>query len=280
MDTNDAVPTSSVVPQVTLADIEAARTRLLGTVMVTPMEQSRWLSHIAGQDVSIKCENLQRTGSFKIRGAFLRIANLSDDERMRGVVAASAGNHAQGVALAASLLGTTSRVYMPNGAPIPKERATRWYGAEIEFVGTTIDECLIEAKAYAARTGAVLIHPFDHPDIVAGQGTCGLEIVEQRPDVKTVVVPTGGGGFLAGVATAVKARRPDVRVIGVQAEEAAAYPASLSAGHPLPLAAMDDGRRNRRGLPGRGALRRRPALRRRDQDRVGGVPVHGPAGVA
>jgi len=238
MDTNDAVPTSSVVPQVTLADIEAARTRLLGTVMVTPMEQSRWLSHIAGQDVSIKCENLQRTGSFKIRGAFLRIANLSDDERMRGVVAASAGNHAQGVALAASLLGTTSRVYMPNGAPIPKERATRWYGAEIEFVGTTIDECLIEAKAYAARTGAVLIHPFDHPDIVAGQGTCGLEIVEQRPDVKTVVVPTGGGGFLAGVATAVKARRPDVRVIGVQAEEAAAYPASLSAGHPLPLAAM------------------------------------------
>ena len=127
---------------------------------------------------------------------------------------------------------------MPNGAPIPKENATRAYGADVEFVGTTIDECLVRAKEFEAETGAVLIHPFDHVDIVAGQGTCGLEILEQCPDVKTVIVPLGGGGFLAGIATAIKAQRPDVRVIGVQAEAAAAYPGSLAAGKPVPLGKM------------------------------------------
>jgi threonine dehydratase len=223
---------------VTLADIQHARELLVGTALVTPMEGSRWLSALTGEQVKIKCENLQRTGSFKIRGAYLRISKLSPEERAHGVVAASAGNHAQGVALAAQLLGIKATVFMPYGAPIPKEKATRGYGADVEFVGTTIDECLVRAKEFAAETGAILIHPFDHVDIVAGQGTCGLEILEQVPDVKTVIVPTGGGGFLAGIALAIKSQRPDVRVIGVQAEAAAAYPPSLEAGCPVPLASM------------------------------------------
>jgi threonine dehydratase len=223
---------------VTLEQIQQARDRLQDTVLVTPMEGSRWLSSITGTEVFLKCENLQRTGSFKIRGAYLRISNLSPEERAHGVVAASAGNHAQGVALAASLLGITATVFMPYGAPIPKENATRGYGAEVRFAGHTIDEALLEARAFAADTGAILIHPFDHVDIVTGQGTCGLEILDQVPDVKTILVPTGGGGLVAGVATAVKAARPGVSVIGVQAESAAAYPQSLRSGHPVPLASM------------------------------------------
>jgi threonine dehydratase len=186
----------------------------------------------------LKCENLQRAGSFKIRGAYTRIAGLAPDELRAGVVAASAGNHAQGVALAASLLGTRATVFMPHGAPIVKEHATRGYGADVRFAGLTVDEALLAARDHAERTGAVLIHPFDHPDVVAGQGTLGLEILEQVPDVRTLLVCTGGGGLLAGVAVAVKARRPDVRVIGVQAAGAAAYPGSLAAGHPVPLARM------------------------------------------
>ena len=229
---------AEAVPLVTLADIQAAREVIHGRVLVTPMEGSRWLKALIGQQVWFKCENLQRTGSFKMRGAFLRISRLSEEERARGVVAASAGNHAQGVALAASMLGIRSTVFMPYGAPLPKERATRDYGATVEFVGHTIDEGLEAAKRFSRKTGAVLIHPFDHADIVAGQGTCGLEILEQRPDVKTVVVPLGGGGFLAGIATAVKSLRPDVKVVGVQAESAAAYPASLQAGRPVPLESM------------------------------------------
>jgi threonine dehydratase len=226
------------VPAATLEQIQAARETIRGTALVTPMEGSRWLHASTGQDVFFKCENLQRTGSFKIRGAFLRISHLTPEERAKGVVAASAGNHAQGVALAASVLGIRSTVFMPYGAPLPKERATRDYGAHVEFVGHSIDEALVAAREFEATTGAVLIHPFDHVDIVAGQGTCGLEILEQRPDVRTIVVPAGGGGFLAGIATAVKSLRPDVTVIGVQAESAAAYPASLRAGRPIALASM------------------------------------------
>jgi threonine dehydratase len=161
------------------------------------------------------------------------MSRLSDEEKARGVVAASAGNHAQGVALAAQMLGIRAKVYMPHGAPMPKLVATRAYGAEIEQVGTTIDECLVKAREWEAQTGAVLIHPFDHPDIVAGQGTCGLEILQECPDVRTIVVSAGGGGLLAGISTAVKALKPDVRVIGVQAEQAAAYPLSLAAGKPV-----------------------------------------------
>ncbi|MCD4525517.1 threonine ammonia-lyase [Nocardioides sp. cx-173] len=224
--------------EVTLADIEAARAVLDGVAITTPMEESRWLSALVGGPVSLKCENLQRTGSFKARGAYVRISGLSAEERARGVVAASAGNHAQGVALAAQLLGIQATVFMPEGAPIPKEKATRGYGADVVFEGRYLEDALVAARRFAAETGAVLIHPFDHADVVAGQGTCGLEIVEQAPDLQTVLVPTGGGGLLAGIAVAVKAVRPDVRVVGVQAAGAAAYPDSLQQGRPVALSSM------------------------------------------
>ena len=218
---------------VTLDDVRAAQDLLSGVVRPTPLEYSRALAERVGAEVFLKCENLQRAGSFKIRGAYTRMSRLSDEEKARGVVAASAGNHAQGVALAAQMLGISAKVYMPHGAPMPKLVATRAYGATIEQVGTTIDECLVKAREWEAETGAVLIHPFDHPDIVAGQGTCGLEILQECPDVRTIVVSAGGGGLLAGISTAVKALKPDVRVIGVQAEQAAAYPLSLAAGKPV-----------------------------------------------
>jgi threonine dehydratase len=224
--------------EVSVADIERAAETLTGLALRTPMEESRWLSELTGSPVLLKCENLQRTGSFKVRGAYTRMAHLTEDERARGVVAASAGNHAQGVALAAQALGIVATVYMPEGAPIPKEKATRGYGAQVVFHGRYLEDSLAEARAFAERTGAVLIHPFDSPDVVAGQGTCGLEILEQAPEVQTVVVPCGGGGLLSGIAIAVKSTRPDVRVIGVQAEGAAAFPASLAAGHPVPLGSM------------------------------------------
>ncbi len=223
---------------VTLADIEAAREVLEGVTVTTPMERSRWLSSAAGGEVHLKLENLQRTGSFKTRGAYVRISRLSEEERANGVVAASAGNHAQGVALSATLLGIRSTVFMPEGAPIPKVRATEAYGAEVVFHGQFLDQALVAARAFAEETGAVLIHPFDHADIVVGQGTCGLEIVEQVPEVRTILVPTGGGGLLAGIAIAAKGRLPDVKVVGVQAAGAAAYPKSLANGHPVSLESM------------------------------------------
>jgi threonine dehydratase len=221
-----------------LSDIEAAAATLRDVARVTPLETSRWLSDRIGGPVYLKCENLQRAGSFKIRGAYVRIARLSPQARERGVVAASAGNHAQGVALAARLLGTKATVFMPVGVPIPKEEATRGYGAEVVLEGATVDEALQAATAYAEATGAVLIHPFDHPDVVAGQATLGLEILRQCPDVATVLVPVGGGGLAAGVAAALAARGSRARVIGVQAAGAAAYPPSLAAGHPVALESM------------------------------------------
>ncbi len=237
---------------VTLEDVRAARELLDGVVRPTPLEYSRALSQRAGAEVHLKCENLQRAGSFKIRGAYTRMSRLSDTEKANGVVAASAGNHAQGVALAAQLLGIDAKVYMPLGASMPKLTATRGYGATVEQVGTTIDECLASAQEWSAETGAVLIHPFDHADIVAGQGTCGLEILEQCPDVRTVVVGLGGGGLTAGIATVVRALRPEVRIVGVQAEQAAAYPLSLAAGEPVAcprMSTMADGIAV--GMPGR-----------------------------
>jgi threonine dehydratase len=232
-------PAAPEVPALpTLADIQAARDVLRGVSVLTPMEESRWLSALAQGPVLLKAENLQRTGSFKIRGAYLRMCRLSEQEKANGVVAASAGNHAQGVALAAQMLGISATVFMPAGAPIPKEKATRGYGADVRFHGHSVDDALVAAKKFAADTGAVLIHPFDHADIVTGQGTCGLEILEQCPDIKTVLVSTGGGGFIAGIATAIKGLRPDVRVVGVQAAGAAAYPTSLQAGHPVALETM------------------------------------------
>ena len=225
-------------PLVGIDDVRAAAEILDGVAIRTPVEGSRWLSGLVGGRVDVKCENLQRTGSFKIRGAYVRIARLSDEERRNGVVAASAGNHAQGVALASALLGTTARVYMPEGAPLPKVEATRAYGAEVVFAGVTVDEALTAAQEYATERGSVFIHPFDHPHVIAGQGTTGLEILDQVPDVRTVVVPTGGGGLVSGIAVAVKALRPDVRVVGVQAEKAAAFPGSLAAGRATPLDSM------------------------------------------
>ncbi|WP_407727478.1 threonine ammonia-lyase [Rhodococcoides fascians] len=202
------------------------------------MVASRILSDLTGHEVRLKCENLQRTGSFKPRGAYNRIARLDADQRARGVVAASAGNHAQGVAWAASQVGITSTVFMPVGVSLPKLVATKAYGATVHLVGNTVDEALTSAREFADRTGATLIHPFDHLDIVAGQATLGTELLQQMPDVGTIVIPTGGGGLLAGVAAAVKLTKPDVRVIGVQAEGAAAWPASLEAGHPIALTSM------------------------------------------
>ena len=227
-----------MVPLVGLDDLRAARVLLEGVSRTTPVEGLRGLSQQVGAPVLLKCENLQRTGSFKIRGAYVRIARLTDAERARGVVAASAGNHAQGVALAASLLGCASTVFMPEAAPLPKVAATAAYGASIRHAGHTVDQALVAARAFADQTGAVLIHPFDHADVIAGQGTIGLELLEQRPDVRTVVVCTGGGGLVAGIAAAVKALRPDVRVVAAQASGAASFPASLRAGHPVPLATM------------------------------------------
>jgi len=223
---------------VTIADIRAAREVLSKVIRPTPLKFNRALSERVGADVFLKCENLQRAGSFKIRGAYTRMSRLSPQERAAGVVAASAGNHAQGVALAAHMLGIASKVYMPVRAPMPKLAATRAYGAEVEQVGETLDESLLAARAWADETGAILIHPFDHADIVAGQGTCGWEILDQCPEVRTVVVGLGGGGLLAGIATVMRALKPDVHVIGVQAEQAAAYPDSLAAGHPVKAARM------------------------------------------
>ncbi|MFB7029808.1 MULTISPECIES: threonine ammonia-lyase [unclassified Streptomyces] len=216
-----------------LDDVRGAQKMLSGVARVTAMEGSRHLSSLVGAPVHLKCENLQRTGSFKLRGAYVRIAGLRPEEKAAGVVAASAGNHAQGVALASRLLGVRATVFMPVGAPLPKVAATREYGAEVRLQGQVVDETLAAAEEYARETGAVLIHPFDHPDVIVGQGTVGLEILEQCPEVRTIVVGVGGGGLVAGIGLAVKSLRPDVRVIGVQAEGAAAYPPSLAAGHPV-----------------------------------------------
>jgi threonine dehydratase len=225
-------------------DTAAAREVLRGVLAPTPLLRSRVLSDRLGGPVFLKCENLQRTGSFKARGAYLRISRLTDAERARGVVAASAGNHAQGVAFAAALLGAKATVIMPEGAPLPKIEATRSYGADIITRGQTVDDALAEALAYASECGAVFIHPFDHPDVVAGQGTVGLEILEQCPEVRTIAVPVGGGGLAAGIAVAVQGADPAVRLVGVQAQAVAPFPASLAAGHPVrvpPAPTMADG---------------------------------------
>jgi threonine dehydratase len=237
-------PTPAAHDAVTPADVAAAARLLDGVALRTPVEGSRALSALAGGPVLLKCENLQRAGSFKIRGAYVRMARMTPEEKARGVVAASAGNHAQGVALAASLLGVEATVYMPAGAALPKVAATQEYGAHVRTAGHTVDEALQAAQQHAERTGAVLIHPFDHPDVVAGQGTITLEILEQVPGVRTIIVPVGGGGLAGGTVAALGYDHPEVKVIGVQAAGAAAYPASLSAGHPIPagrLTTMADG---------------------------------------
>lgn len=221
----------------TLAEFEDAAQTLRGIITRTPLDESLHLTELLAVPVNLKLENLQRTGSFKIRGATYRLSRLTDEERARGVVAASAGNHAQGVALAAQQLGIPATIFMPLGVPVPKLLATRGYGAEVILEGATVETPLRLAAEFAERTGAVLIHPFDHRDIVVGQGTLGLELIEDMPDLETVIVGIGGGGLAAGVSAAIKARAAaegrEVRIIGVQAENSAAYPSSLAAGYPL-----------------------------------------------
>ncbi|MFE6864176.1 threonine ammonia-lyase [Nocardia sp. NPDC057668] len=221
-----------------VARVEAAATLLEPVIRRTPVVASRALSDRTGHDVWLKCENLQRTGSFKPRGAYNRIANLPAAARELGVVAASAGNHAQGVAWSATSLGIESTVFMPVGAALPKLVATRAYGATVHQVGESLDEAITAAQTFAEQTGATLVHPFDHADIVAGQATVALEILEQLPEVETVLVPTGGGGLLAGIAATLRELAPEVRVIGVQAANAAAWPGSLEAGKPVRLTQM------------------------------------------
>jgi threonine dehydratase len=227
---------TTIPPLVQADDVVAARELLRDVISPTPMLYSRVLSDHLGGPVYLKCENLQRTGSFKVRGAYVRIARLSAAERARGVVAASAGNHAQGVAFASGLLGTRATVVMPARAPIPKVEATRSYGASVVLHGSSVEDALEEALGRAASEGSVFIHPFDHTDVIAGQGTLGFEIIEQCPQVRTILVPTGGGGLAAGVAVATKSLDPDIRVVGVQAGAVAPYPLSLAAGHPVPVA--------------------------------------------
>ncbi|MET0989329.1 MAG: threonine ammonia-lyase [Glaciihabitans sp.] len=237
----NAGPDTLTIAGPDLATFEAARTTVGAVVDVTPLESSRYLAEVLGSPVYLKCENLQRTGSYKIRGAYNRLAQLTDEERARGVVAASAGNHAQGVAFAARQLGISSTIFMPIGVALPKLLATRQYGAEVVLRGHTVAEPLLAAAEFAAETGAVFIPPFDHADVVAGQGTLGLEILDQLPDTDTVIVPIGGGGLISGVASAVKQKAAQlgrtIRVIGVQAANSAPYPLSLTLGEPTQITA-------------------------------------------
>ncbi|GAA2914826.1 threonine dehydratase [Microbacterium keratanolyticum] len=235
--TETQTPDAFMIP--TLAEIEEAAKGLAPVISHTPVLPSHTLSDLLGSPVLLKMENLQRTGSFKVRGATHRLSRLTPEERARGVVAASAGNHAQGVALAAQMLGIPATIFMPLGVPVPKLLATRGYGAEVVLEGETVTTSLRLADEFAERTGAVLIHPFDHRDVVVGQATLGLELLEDAPDVDTIIMGIGGGGLIAGVAAAAKAAAAragrTVRIIGVQAENAAAMPPSLAAGHPVDI---------------------------------------------
>lgn len=223
----------------TLDDFYATLENVRGIALKTPMLPSHWLSEQTGQDIWFKCENLQRTGAYKIRGAYNMISGLTEEEKKRGVVAASAGNHAQGVALAAKQLGIKATIFMPVGASLPKYQATLGYGAEVVLTGAIFDETLAAAKEFTAKTGAVFVPPFDHPEIIKGQGTVALEIMEQLPEVDNIVVCLGGGGLSAGVALAAKLKAKvlgkKIKVYAVQAEAAAAYPVSLKAGKPVDI---------------------------------------------
>ncbi|TDP89843.1 L-threonine ammonia-lyase [Leucobacter luti] len=206
----------------------------------TPLESSRFLAEILDVPrVYLKCENLQRTGAYKLRGAYHRLTQLTPEERARGVVAASAGNHAQGVAFAARELGITATIFMPLGVALPKLQATRNYGANVELVGASFDETNQAAQAFVAETGAIFIPPFDDAAVIQGQGTVALEMLEVAPEIENLVVPIGGGGLIAGVAVAAKLwaaeHGREIRVIGVQAENAAPYPVSLAAGEPVTI---------------------------------------------
>ena len=220
-------------------DVYAARDRVAETARHTPLEYSHTFSELTGADIRLKLETFQRTGAFKIRGATNRIATLPEAEREAGIVTASAGNHAQGVALAASRLGVDSLVVMPENAPVSKVKATRSYGARVELHGVDYDAAAERAREIEAAEGRYYLHAFDDEMVMAGQGTLGLEVVEDCPGVETVVVPVGGGGLISGVATAVKDHDPGIRVVGVQAEGAASLPESLERGERVTLDSVD-----------------------------------------
>jgi threonine dehydratase len=228
----------------TLADIEKARERLAGRARVTPVYGSETLSQLTGGRVWLKAENLQRTGSFKVRGAVNKLATLDDAQRAAGVIAASAGNHGQAVAWAARELGIAATVFMPQDAPMAKVEATQGYGAQTVLTGSMFDDALAAATARADETGATFVHAFEDPLVIAGQGTIGLELVDQVPDATTFLLPIGGGGLAAGIATVLRALRPGVRIIGVQAGKTSG--ATIADGilvkHPgeLTMAMLDD----------------------------------------
>jgi threonine dehydratase len=201
----------------TLADVEAARGRIADHARITPVYGSETLSRRAGRKVWLKAENLQRTGSFKVRGAFNKLSSLGEDARASGVIAASAGNHGQAVAWAARELGIKATIVMPQDAPMAKVDATRNYGADAVLVGAGFDEALVEAQRRMEETGATFVHAFEDEQIIAGQGTIGLELAEQLPDIETFLLPVGGGGLASGIAITLRALRPGVRIVGVQA---------------------------------------------------------------
>ncbi|HUU36540.1 MAG TPA: threonine/serine dehydratase [Vicinamibacterales bacterium] len=236
-------------PLVTLDDIRAAAERVRGTAVRTPTLALSWPGPAPAHPFFIKCENLQPMGAFKVRGAFNMLAQLPADARARGVITYSSGNHGQGVAMAAQVMGVPAVIVMPTTAPGVKVDGVRSYGAEVIFAGTTSIDRQTRAEAEAAARGLTIIPPFDHPMVIAGQGTVGLELLEQVPDLGTVYVPMGGGGLIAGVATAIKQTRPEVRVVGVEPTGAMKMRAAREAGHPVTLektASIGDGIMNMR----------------------------------
>lgn len=202
--------------QVSLDDIKKARETLAGVICRTGLAYTNTVSEMSGNNVYLKMENLQRTGSFKLRGAYNKIANLSAEEKLKGVIASSAGNHAQGVALAATTFGIPSTIVMPKHAPLSKVNATRGYGAKVVLHGDVYDEAYAKAKCIQAEEHATFVHPFDDPMVIAGQGTIALELLEDLPEVEVVVVPIGGGGLISGMAVALKNLKPNIKIIGVQ----------------------------------------------------------------
>jgi threonine dehydratase len=223
---------------ITIKDIEAARAVLHGVTVNTPLLPSDRLSQDTGGRIYVKAENTQRAGSFKLRGAYVKMLSLSPEERRRGVIAHSAGNHAQGVALAARLLHVPATVVMPEYAPLAKVVATRRYGAEVILHGASFDDAGEYARKLQAERGLTYVHAFDDPKTVAGQGTVGLELLEALPEVDTVVVPIGGGGLIGGMAVALRACRPQTRIVGVQAEGCPSVRMSLAAGEPVVIPAV------------------------------------------
>ena len=221
---------------VTLASIEAARERIGDAIHLSPCQLSHHLSERIGLPIYLKLENLQRTGSFKERGALSKLLTLTAEERSRGVIAASAGNHAQGVAFHATKLGIRSQIVMPQATPLVKVVSTRGFGAEVILHGANYDEACEEALARCTQQGLTFIHPFDDPVVISGQGTIGLELLEQVPDLEAVVVPIGGGGLISGIACALKERNPKIRVIGVEPEKLPSMLRAREAGIPITIA--------------------------------------------